>query len=108
MKRFISKLRVSVQGVFISVRIYSDSANAQLFAGAHDADGDLAAIGDEQAADPVLHDGYASATSIFRPSAPMTMAKILLSERSEVRCANRAPKGASTMLPTVNPIRAGT
>jgi len=87
-----------------------DRPYLQLTGGAHDADGDLAAIGDEQARDLLAHDRvfiYASATSILSPSAPITIAKIRLSERSDVRCASLAPKGASTMLPTVNPISAG-
>jgi hypothetical protein len=88
-----------------------DRPHLQLTGGAHDADGDLAAIGDEKARDLLAHNCvliYASATSILSPSAPITIAKIRLSERSDVRCASRAPKGASTMLPTVNPISAGT
>ena len=45
MNRFIGML--NVQGIFIGVGIDRDSFNAELFASAHDADGDLAAIGDE-------------------------------------------------------------
>jgi len=99
----------AMEGGAIRLRKDGDGADVELLRGAHDADGDLAAVGDQQPADPIVHRGrYASATSILRPSAPMTMAKIRLSERSDVRWASRAPMGASTMLPTVNPIKAGT
>ena len=65
-----------------------DRAHLQLARRAHDADGDLAAVGDEEASDLLAHDPcliYASATSILSPSAPITIAKTRLSERSEVR-----------------------
>ena len=58
-----------------------DRPHLQLTGGAHDADGDLAAIGDEKARDLLAHDPvliYASATSILSPSAPITIAKIPL------------------------------
>ena len=45
MNRFIGELRM--HGIFVRVGIDGDSFGAEFFAGAHDADGDLAAIGNE-------------------------------------------------------------
>jgi len=45
MNRFIRML--NMQGIFIGIRIYRDGFDAKLPAGSHDANGDLAAIGDQ-------------------------------------------------------------
>ena len=45
MNRFIRML--NMQGIFIRIRIYRDRFDAKLLAGAHDANGDLTAIGNQ-------------------------------------------------------------
>jgi hypothetical protein len=76
---------LDMQGIFIDIRIHGDSLDPEFLAGAHNSDGDLAAVGDQNLFEHIHKNSCTQSNQamVFN-SEPLDLAAVLFSKAGKI------------------------